>query len=200
MKVKFLKIVLTMIFLSIIGFLSEASSNLNIVNATTETIGNYSSLTPCKESKSFQNRSNTALKKLENRLKYYTPESKEREFLLKEIESTKGRFERYRNSNFLCGKEGVPHIIANGDWNYANEFVVPGILFIYTTGWIGWVGRKYLKYVTTTENTFENEIIINVPVALSIMTSGFLWPVDVWKEFLTNDLLASDAEITVSPR
>ena len=120
--------------------------------------------------------------------------------LVKEIESTKTRFERYQSSNLLCGKEGLPRIIASGQWDHANEFVIPGILFIYITGWIGWVGRKYVQYAATTENPFENEIIINVPVAISIINSGFLWPVNAWKEFVSGDLLATDDDVTVSPR
>lgn len=160
----------------------------------------YSALTPCKESPAFQKRLNTAVKKLENRLKLYTPESREAKFLTKEIEATKTRFERYGSTNLLCGKEGLPRIIASGQWDHANEFVIPGILFIYITGWIGWVGRKYLRYASTTENPFENEIIINVPVAVAIMTSGFLWPVEAWKEFTSGDLLASKDDVTVSPR
>lgn len=160
----------------------------------------FSNLTPCKESVSFQKRANTEVKKLENRLKFYTPESKESKFLLKEIEATKARFERYGESNLLCGKEGLPRIIASGQWDHANEFVIPGLLFLYITGWIGWVGRKYLRYASTTENPFENEIIINVPVAFSIMNSGFLWPIEAWKEFSSGDLLASDDDVTVSPR
>ena len=82
----------------------------------------------------------------------------------------------------------------------ANEFVIPGIMFLYITGWIGWVGRKYLRYASTQKNAFENEIIINVPVAIKIMNSGFLWPVDAWKEFTSGDLLADDDDVTVSPR
>jgi photosystem I subunit 3 len=160
----------------------------------------FANLTPCKESPAFQKRLATSVKKLENRLKLYTPGTKEADFLNREIEATKNRFERYGNSSLLCGKEGLPRIIASGQWDHANEFVIPGILFLYITGWIGWVGRKYVRYASTTENAFENEIIINVPVALSIMTSGFLWPVDAWKEFTTGDLLASKDDVTVSPR
>lgn len=160
----------------------------------------FNNLTPCKDSKAFQKRLTTSIKKLENRLKLYTSGSKEADFLLKEIESTKTRFERYQSTNLLCGKEGLPRIIASGQWDHANEFVIPGILFIYITGWIGWVGRKYVQYAATTDNAFENEIIINVPVAISIMNSGFLWPVDAWKEFVSGDLLASDDDVTVSPR
>ena len=62
------------------------------------------------------------------------------------------------------------------------------------------MGRKYVRYAATTENPFENEIIINVPVAISIMNSGFLWPIDAWKEFTSGDLLASDDDVTLSPR
>ena len=50
------------------------------------------------------------------------------------------------------------------------------------------------------KKSFENEIIINVPVAIKIMNSGFLWPVDAWKEFTSGDLLADEEDVTVSPR
>lgn len=160
----------------------------------------FNNLVPCKESPAFQKRLTSSVKKLENRLKLYTPESKEAGFLNAEINATKQRFERYSNANLLCGKEGLPRIIATGQWDRANEFVIPGILFLYITGWIGWVGRKYLRYASTTENSFENEIIINVPIALTIMNSGFLWPVDAWKEFTSGDLLVSEDDVTKSPR
>jgi photosystem I subunit 3 len=160
----------------------------------------FNNLVPCKESPAFQKRLTSSVKKLENRLKLYTPESKEAGFLNSEINATKQRFERYSNANLLCGKEGLPRIIATGQWDRANEFVIPGILFLYITGWIGWVGRKYLRYASTTENSFENEIIINVPIALTIMNSGFLWPVDAWKEFTSGDLLVSEDDVTKSPR
>ena len=193
MKLNFKNIFSKIVLLSIFSFVTF---NMEVKTANAD----FSALTPCKDSTSFQKRLTTSVKKLENRLKLYTPESKESEFLLKEIESTKARFVRYQSSNLLCGKEGLPRIIASGQWDHASEFVLPGILFLYITGWIGWVGRKYVRYAATTENAFENEIIINVPVALSIMNSGFLWPVDAWKEFVSGDLLASDDDITVSPR
>lgn len=186
-------------FISKISFLSLFSffffiTELKPVHAA------FNTLMPCKESPAFQKRLNTSLKKLENRLKLYVVDTKESNFLKKEMESTKARFTRYGNSNLLCGKEGLPRIIVSGQWDHTNEFVIPGILFLYITGWIGWVGRKYIRYASGTENPFENEIILNVPVAISIMNSGFLWPLDAWKEFISGDLLASDDDITVSPR
>jgi len=181
-------------FLCILASLVFTFTNIQSANA------DFNALVPCNQSSTFQKRLNTSVKKLENRLRYYTPESKEAKFLNKEIEATKARFSRYSSSNLLCGKEGLPRIIASGQWDHANEFVIPGILFLYITGWIGWVGRKYVRYASETENPFENEIIINVPVAIGIMNSGFLWPVEAWKEFTSGDLLAAEDDVTVSPR
>lgn len=183
------KIVSSLIFCGVIF-----STNLAPAHAE------FNNLTPCKESPAFQKRLNSSVKKLENRLKLYTPESNEAKFLEKEIANTKARFARYGSTNLLCGKEGLPRIIASGQWNHANEFVIPGVLFLYITGWIGWVGRKYVRYASTTNDPFENEIIINVPVAITMMNSGFLWPVEAWKELTSGDLLASDDEVTRSPR
>jgi len=193
-----MKVTLKSIFSKFILFTIFSGVFFNI--ETQSANADFSALTPCKDSAPFKKRLATSVKKLENRLKLYTPESKEAQFLIKEVEATKARFSRYDNSTLLCGKEGLPRIIASGQWDHSTEFVLPGILFIYITGWIGWVGRKYVRYASTTNNAFENEIIINVPVALSIMNSGFLWPIDAWKEFTTGDLLASDEDITVSPR
>ena len=182
-------------------FLAFSFFSIYIINADLKPANaDFQNLTPCKTSPAFAKRLKSSLKKLDNRLKLYTPESKEALFLKKEIEATKTRFERYGESGLLCGKEGLPRIITTGQWDRANEFVIPGILFLYITGWIGWVGRKYLRYASTQKNPFENEIIINVPVALKIMNSGFLWPVDAWKEFTSGDLLADEEDVTVSPR
>jgi photosystem I subunit 3 len=175
-------------------------STFLFTSMTPEASANFNALVPCKESPAFQKRLKSSVKKLENRLKLYTAETKEAKFLEKEIEATKVRFERYENSTLLCGKEGLPRIIASGQWDHAGEFTIPAILFLYITGWIGWVGRKYLRYASGTTNPTENEIIINVPTALTIMNSGFLWPVEAWKEFTSGDLLASADDVTVSPR
>lgn len=182
------------------SFLASFFGLFFFFNNVPSVYADFNNLTPCSESKAFQKRLTSSVKKLENRLKLYTPESKETRFLTKEIEATKARFARYSSTNLLCGKEGLPRIIATGQWDHVNEFVIPGVLFIYITGWIGWVGRKYLRAVSTAENSFENEIIINVPLAISFMSSGFLWPIESWKEFSSGELLANEDDITVSPR
>ena len=115
----------------------------------------FNALVPCKESPAFQKRLASSVKKLENRLKLYTPESKEAKFLQNEIVSTQARFERYGNSSLLCGKEGLPRIIASGQWDHANEFVIPGILFLYITGWIG----KRVTFWIRSKNTNPNCLV-----------------------------------------
>lgn len=157
-------------------------------------------LTPCNESTVFSKRLNTSIKKLEGRVKKYEPNSPPALALEQQIERTKVRFDRYSHSGLLCGKDGLPHLITDGRWSHATEFLIPGIVFLYITGWIGWVGRKYIRTVSTTANPTQQEILIDVPLALTIMSSGFIWPVSAWKEYITGDLLADSSEITISPR
>ncbi|MEH2303082.1 MAG: Photosystem I reaction center subunit III [Nostoc sp.] len=109
------------------------------------------------------------------------------------------RFERY--SQELCGPEGYPHLIVDGSLNHAGDFLIPSILFLYIAGWIGWVGRAYLQAIKKEGNNVElKEVIIEVPLALPIMLSGFTWPIAAIKEFLSGELVAKDTEIPISPR
>lgn len=157
-------------------------------------------LTKCSESPAFTKRLKTSVKKLEQRLSTYEVDSPPALALQQQIERTKARFDKYGRSELLCGKDGLPHLVADGRWSHAAEFILPGFGFIYISGWIGWVGRKYLRAISTTKNPAENEIIINVPLALKIMTTGFIWPISAWQELINGDLVVSKDEITVSPR
>ena len=51
-----------------------------------------------------------------------------------------------------------------------------------------------------TNNPSEREIIIDVPLALKVMTSGYIWPISAWQELTSGELIVSENEITVSPR
>jgi len=157
-------------------------------------------LTKCSESPAFQKRLKSSLKKLEQRIAKYDVESPSSLALQQQIDRTKARFDKYSRSPLLCGSDGLPHLIADGRWTHAGEFILPGFGFLYISGWIGWVGRKYLKSVSTTKNPSENEIIINVPLALKIMTTGFIWPISAWQDLISNELIAEKNEVTVSPR
>jgi len=157
-------------------------------------------LTKCSESPAFAKRLKASVKKLEQRISKYEAGSPPALALQQQIERTQARFDKYSRSELLCGTDGLPHLIADGRWSHAAEFIFPGFGFIYISGWIGWVGRKYVRAVSTTKNPTESEIIINVPLALKIMTTGYIWPISAWQEFVSNDLVALDEEVTVSPR
>nr|UNJ15557.1 photosystem I subunit III [Cyanidiaceae sp.] len=157
-------------------------------------------LTPCQNSAPFQARLNNSVKKLENRLSYYKQNSSEYISIKQQIEKTKNRFDKYSKSSLLCGEDGLPHLITNGEWGHAGEFFIPSIFFIYITGWIGWAGKGYLQHSKTLNGPSEHEIIIDLPRALKYMLSGFAWPILALKEFRNGSLLAKDDEITTSPR
>lgn len=132
-------------------------------------------LTPCKDNAAFIQRAKAAT-----------------------TEQAKARFERY--SQAMCGDEGLPHLIVDGRLSRAGDFLIPGVLFLYIAGWIGWVGRMYLQSVKKTDNPEEKEIIIEVPKALAFMLSGFAWPLMAIKELTTGELTAKDEEVPVSVR
>ena len=157
-------------------------------------------LTKCSESPAFEKRLKASVKKLNQRMNNYENNSPSALALQQQIDRTEARFDKYSRSSLLCGTDGLPHLVADGDWTHSAEFILPGFGFIYISGWIGWVGRKYLRAVSTNKNPSESEIIINVPLALKIMTTGYIWPISAWQELVSNELVAPKNEITVSPR
>jgi photosystem I subunit 3 len=165
-----------------------------------QALADIGGLTKCSESPAFTKRLNASVKKLEQRASQYEVDSPPALALKQQIERTQARFDKYSRSELLCGTDGLPHLIADGRWSHAAEFILPGFGFIYISGWIGWVGRKYLRAVSKSANPSESEIIINVPLALKIMTTGYIWPVLAWQELISNELVAASEEITVSPR
>lgn len=174
-------------------------SVVNIAN-TPKAYADLDQLVECKSSPQFQKRLDNTVKKLEFRLKKYDENTQAAQNIKNQINNTKARFLKYQNENLLCGKDGLPHLVTDGRLTHAKEFVLPGLLFIYITGWIGWVGRKYIQYAAITSNPNESEIILDVPYALKSMTTGFIWPIEAWTELVNGELLADDDEITVSPR
>jgi photosystem I subunit 3 len=165
-----------------------------------EAFADIGGLTKCNESPAFNKRLAASVKKLEQRMSQYEVDSPPALALKQQVDRTKARFDKYGKSDLLCGTDGLPHLIADGRWTHAAEFIFPGFGFIYISGWIGWVGRKYLRAVSTTKNPSESEIIINVPLALKIMTTGYIWPISAWQELVNGDLVAPKDEVTVSPR
>jgi photosystem I subunit 3 len=166
----------------------------------TQALADIGGLTKCSDSPTFTKRLNASVKKLEQRMTQYQVDSPPALALQQQVERTKARFDKYSRSDLLCGTDGLPQLIADGRWSHAAEFILPGVGFIYISGWIGWVGRKYVRAVSMFKNPAESEIIINVPLALKIMTTGYIWPISAWQELISGELVAPDNEITVSPR
>ena len=148
--------------------------------ATVASADGIAGLTPCKDSPAFQQRAANALN------------------TTADPNSGKKRFERY--SQALCGEDGLPHLVVDGRLNHAGDFIIPGIMFLYITGWIGWVGRSYLQAIKQDKNPEEKEIVIDVPLAISKMVVGFAWPISAVRAFTTGTMFAEENEITVSPR
>lgn len=149
-------------------------------------------LTPCKDSKQFAKREKQQIKKLESSLKLYAPDSAPALAINATIEKTKRRFDNYGKQGLLCGSDGLPHLIVSGDQRHWGEFITPGILFLYIAGWIGWVGRSYLIAIRDEKKPTQKEIIIDVPLASSLLFRGFIWPVAAYRAFVTGDLVVKD--------
>jgi photosystem I subunit 3 len=171
-----------------------------LIGTPNQVLADVSGLVPCKDSAVFKKRLDGSVKKLSGRLENYEEGTPAYLALEAQIEKTKVRFDKYGKQGLLCGADGLPHLIADGRPSHAGEFVIPGIGFLYIAGYIGWSGRSYLQYTKTTDKPNENEIIINVPVALGMMSASFLWPLAAWKELVSGDLLVPGNEVTVSPR
>nr|YP_009675057.1 photosystem I subunit F [Rhizochromulina marina]QDH81908.1 photosystem I subunit F [Rhizochromulina marina] len=161
---------------------------------------NIGTLVDCDQSPAFTKRLNASVKKLESRLSKYEPGTPPALALEQQIERTKSRFKRYGESNLLCGTDGLPHLVTDGDLTHASEFIIPGVMFLYITGWIGWAGRRYIQTVASTKNPTEKEIILDVPLAIKIMLSAYFWPVLAWQEFVSGDFVVAQDDITISPR
>lgn len=159
-----------------------------------------SGLVPRKDSAVYKRRLDGSVKKLNTRLQNYEPGTPAYLALEQQISNTQARFAKYADKGLLCGTDGLPHLIADGRPSHAGEITLPAIGFLYIAGWIGWAGRSYLQFSKKTDKPNESEIIINVPVAISMMSAGFLWPLSAWKELVSGNLLVAAEEITVSPR
>ncbi|KAJ4758988.1 Photosystem I reaction center subunit III [Rhynchospora pubera] len=174
-----------------------ALSSLLLTSTPPPASADISGLTPCKESKAFAKREKQSIRKLESSLKKYAPDSAPALAIKATIEKTKRRFDNYGKFGLLCGSDGLPHLIVNGDQRHWGEFITPGLLFLYIAGWIGWVGRSYLIAIRDEKKPTMKEIIIDVPLALSLVGRGFIWPVAAYRELVNGDLVVDDADVAV---
>lgn len=177
-----------------------ASPFVAVEEAFARDVQPYAGLTPCKTSKAFAKREKAEIKALKKRLKKYDSESAPALALNATIEKTKTRFANYGEAGLLCGKDGLPHLIVDGNLEHLGEFAVPGLGFLYVAGWIGYAGRSYVQMNKDTAKPTEGEIIIDVPAALGVMFQAGAWPLLAGLELKNGTLTAPESEITVSPR
>ncbi len=177
-----------------------ASPLVAVEEAFARDVQPYAGLTPCKTSKAFAKREKAEVKALKKRLKKYDSESAPALALNATIEKTKTRFANYGEAGLLCGKDGLPHLIVDGNLEHLGEFAVPGLGFLYVAGWIGYAGRSYVQMNKDTAKPTEGEIIIDVPAALGVMFQAGAWPLLAGLELKNGTLTAPESEITVSPR
>ena len=102
-------------------------------------------------------------------------------------------------SQAVCGEDGLPHLIVDGRWSHSGDFVLPGIMFLYINGCIGWAGREYLK-ATRGKNAAMNEIQIDLSIAFKSLFAAASWPLAAFGELTSGKLTEDDAKVTVSPR
>ena len=54
--------------------------------------------------------------------------------LQQQIDRTKARFDKYSRSDLVCGADGLSHLIADGRWSHAPEFILLGFGFLFCLG------------------------------------------------------------------
>ncbi|WAL59770.1 Photosystem I reaction center subunit III [Thermocoleostomius sinensis] len=110
-----------------------------------------------------------------------------------------GPFKTYA-SELLCGDDGLPHLPLDRPSRFI-DVVIPFAIFFYFAGFVGWSGRAYLQATKKFPNPEQQEIFINLPLAMQSLLQGLLWPLLAIKEFLSGELtIKDDKQIPVSPR
>lgn len=155
-------------------------------------------LVPCSDSPAFNERLNVAVKGQQERLKKYDAKSDSAAIIQGRIERTKARFAGYEK--LLCGPEGLPHLVTDGRPAHFGEFQIPGLLFLYLAGWLGWAGRSYIQAVKKSDQPEQKEIHIDLPLAIQSFVGALFWPLAAAKEILSGEIQQDDTKIPVSPR
>jgi photosystem I subunit 3 len=158
-------------------------------------VADVSGLVACKDSPAFKTRFKDTLDGLDSSLSNYEVGTPGYDAIKDRIERTKERFNKYGKQGLLCGNEGLPHLIADGRLDRAGEFLLPGLLFIYIAGWIGSSGRFYLAFSSLTPQPSENEIFINLPVAVLSMCVGCLWPFSVCVDLMAGTFVENKVDL-----
>jgi len=161
------------------------------VDQTKLSVKSWGHMEPCGKNKKFQKRIKDEAFKLKKRQDKYAKGSAAYAGVQEVIDQAKATAAAYEGR--WCGKkDGLPRVIATGEVTRGG-IVTPALMFLYTTGWIGYAGRSYLLRTKDA----AKEIKIDVPLALTCMTSAFAWPVYSWQDITNGRFVAKDTEIRV---
>ena len=115
------------------------------------------------------------------------------------------RFNRYSKAS--CGDDGLPHLIIAppiepwGAWfnrNHEGDVLIPGVMFIYIAGIIGWSGREYVRAVRGDKKAAEYEIIIDTSLAWQCLKRGAAWPLHANREGKNGELREKDNNVSLN--
>ena len=164
-------------------------------------------LVPCKDSAVFKKRLDGSVTKLNSRLANYDEGTPAYLALQEQIERTQNRFDKYGKQGLLCGADGLPHLILGAPlepWGallnrgHEGDLLIPGTIFIYIAGIIGWSGREYLIESKKTKNPADMEIFIDFALAQKCLIKGSQWPLLANKQGRSGELRESDKNITLN--
>ena len=107
-------------------------------------------------------------------------------------------------------RQGLPHLILGAPlepWGalfnrgHEGDLLIPGTIFIYIAGIIGWSGREYLIESKKTKNPAENEIFIDFELAQQCLIKGAQWPLLANTQGRSGELRESDTNVSlIGPR
>ncbi|MGK7906021.1 MAG: Photosystem I reaction center subunit III [Synechococcus sp.] len=155
-------------------------------------------LNTCSDVPAFTQRQSDRISALEAKLSAAEPGSTTATLIKSQIAQTNARFDRY--SSLLCGEEGLPHLVTDGRLNHAGEFIIPGLMFLYVAGFIGWAGRSYLIAARESGDATTKEIIIDLPMALAAVSKSVAWPALAFAEISSGAIREDDKAVPISPR
>ncbi|MEO1131593.1 MAG: Photosystem I reaction center subunit III [Cyanobacteria bacterium J06639_1] len=155
-------------------------------------------LETCRDVPAFQQRLSDRVGALESTLASAPAGSPIAVSAQQQLELTQKRFEGY--SSLLCGEEGLPHLVTDGRLNHAREFLIPGLMFLYLAGWLGWAGRSYLIAIREEGDPTAKENNIDVPLAIQMFLKALSWPLLAFAEIASGSIRESEDAVPISPR
>ncbi len=167
-----------------VGFtpIANAAKGPALNNDRPSTEFSSTGLTSCAENPRFQERANAAT----------TP---------KDI----ARFKRYSKAS--CGQDGLPHLLIGPpiepfgallNRGHEGDLLIPGVMFIYIAGIIGWSGREYVRFARSQKNAAEYEIIIDTDLAWKCLKRGAAWPLHANREGKNGELREPDNNVSLN--